>query len=142
MPEAEINRMKYMVCCPMCDNDKCCRGTDKCDAEMWAKRKRLDERTQELFQQLARVTNQCVQEVVEKCEGLLQPVSESIATTCEQLGDLELPDLSRPPAEIRKDIKHEKNPLRLRQLNKELNKSYKVCKRKRGRKDGRKFRRI
>lgn len=37
MPEAEINRMKYMVCCPMCDNDKCCRGTDKCDAEIWAK---------------------------------------------------------------------------------------------------------
>ena len=132
MSETEINQMKYIVCCPLCDNSPCCRGTDKCDAEIWAKKKAMDERIQEVFRQLARVTNQCVQEVVEKCEGLLQPVGESIATICEQLGDLELPDLPRPPAEIRKDIKHEKNPLRLRQLNKELNKSYKVYKRKRG----------
>jgi len=35
----EINRMKYIVCCPMCDNDKCCYGTDKCEAEIWAKEK-------------------------------------------------------------------------------------------------------
>lgn len=39
MSEAEIDRMKYMVCCPLCDNSPCCRGTDKCDAEIWAKRK-------------------------------------------------------------------------------------------------------
>lgn len=39
MTKAEINRMKYIVCCPLCDNDKCCRGTDKCDAEIWAEGK-------------------------------------------------------------------------------------------------------
>jgi hypothetical protein len=33
---------KYMVCCPLCDHDKCVRGTDKCDAERWAKEKRRD----------------------------------------------------------------------------------------------------
>ena len=36
----------------------------------------------------------------------------------------------RPPVEIKKDIKHEKNPMRLKQLNKELNESYKVYKKK------------
>lgn len=35
----EINRIKYMVCCPMCDNEKCVRKTDKCEAEIWAKEK-------------------------------------------------------------------------------------------------------
>ena len=37
----EINTMKYRVCCPMCDNKKCVRGTDSCEAEQWAKRKAL-----------------------------------------------------------------------------------------------------
>jgi hypothetical protein len=39
MTKEEINRTKYMVCCPFCDHDKCCRDTDKCDAEIWAKGK-------------------------------------------------------------------------------------------------------
>lgn len=37
----EINAMKYRVCCPMCDNKKCVRGTDSCEAEQWAKSKAL-----------------------------------------------------------------------------------------------------
>lgn len=90
----------------------------------------MDEHTQEVFRQLARATNQCVQEVVEKCEGLWQAVGEAVVTICEQLSDLELPDMLRTPAEIKKEIKHEKNPMRLKQLNKELNESYKWYKRK------------
>lgn len=39
MTKEEINRMKYLLCCPMCDNDKCVRKTDKCEAEIWAKNK-------------------------------------------------------------------------------------------------------
>jgi len=39
MTEQEIDTMKYEVCCPMCDNKKCVRGTDKCEAEIWAKKK-------------------------------------------------------------------------------------------------------
>lgn len=35
----EINHIKYIICCPMCDNDKCVRGTDFCEAEMWARNK-------------------------------------------------------------------------------------------------------
>lgn len=36
----EINKIKYSVCCPMCDNKKCVKGTDKCEAEVWAKAKK------------------------------------------------------------------------------------------------------
>lgn len=39
MTAEEINRIKYIVCCPMCDNEKCVRNTDKCEAEIWAKNK-------------------------------------------------------------------------------------------------------
>ena len=28
-----------MVCCPMCDNEKCVKKTNKCEAEIWAKNK-------------------------------------------------------------------------------------------------------
>ena len=35
MTEQEIDTMKYKVCCPMCDNDKCVKGTAKCEAEKW-----------------------------------------------------------------------------------------------------------
>ena len=42
MTAEEINNLKYKVCCPLCDHDKCVRGTDKCEAEMWAKQKRSD----------------------------------------------------------------------------------------------------
>ena len=35
----EIDNIKYWVCCPMCDNEKCVRGTDKCEAEIWVKNK-------------------------------------------------------------------------------------------------------
>ena len=39
MTSEEINTMKYKVCCPMCDNKKCVRGTYSCEAEQWAKSK-------------------------------------------------------------------------------------------------------
>ena len=34
----EINRIKYTVCCPMCDNEKCVKQTDECEAEIWAEK--------------------------------------------------------------------------------------------------------
>lgn len=92
----------------------------------------MDKRTQEVLLQVAKLTNMSVQEVVERCGALWQAVVESVAVVTEQIGDVfaELPDLPRPPAKIKKDIKHEKNPMRLKQLNKELNESYKAYKRK------------
>lgn len=35
----EIEKLKYVVCCPTCDNKKCVKGTDKCEAEIWKRRK-------------------------------------------------------------------------------------------------------
>ena len=135
MLEAEIDRIKYIVCCPLCDNSPCCRGTDKCDAEIWAKRKKLeemDEHTKVTLQHVAAVAGMNMQDAVSMADEMAQAFSKAIAPVAEKIGDLfvELPDLPRPPAEIRKDIKHEKNPLRLRQLNKELNESYKAYKRR------------
>lgn len=39
MTNEEIHKTKYWVCCPLCDNEKCVKGTDKCEAEIWAKEK-------------------------------------------------------------------------------------------------------
>jgi hypothetical protein len=43
MTEQEINAKKYKVCCPMCDNPKCVKGTAQCEAEIWAERKRMEQ---------------------------------------------------------------------------------------------------
>lgn len=42
MADTELDALKYKVCCPMCDNNKCVKGTDKCEAEIW-KNKKLNE---------------------------------------------------------------------------------------------------
>lgn len=55
-------------------------------------------------------------------------IGEQIATGI--LKGLDSVIVHRPPVEIKKDIKHEKNPMRLKQLNKELNESYKIYKKK------------
>ena len=39
MTEEELDRMKYKVCCPMCYTYKCVRETEKCEAELWKKRR-------------------------------------------------------------------------------------------------------
>jgi hypothetical protein len=95
----------------------------------------MDEHTRETLQRVAIVSNTNVQEVVSEFKKLWQAVGETIVEIVEQMGDIfaELPDLPRTPTEIKKDIKHEKNPMRLKQLNQELNESYKVY-RKRGKK--------
>lgn len=42
----------------------------------------------------------------------------------------DLPAFIRSPEEIKKQIKYEKNPMRLKQLNRELNDSYKMYRKK------------
>lgn len=36
----DIDTVKYIICCPLCDNRKCVRGTDLCEAEIWARSKK------------------------------------------------------------------------------------------------------
>lgn len=38
------DNMRYWICCPMCDADKCVRGTEECDAEKWEKEKEGEEK--------------------------------------------------------------------------------------------------
>lgn len=73
----------------------------------------MDERTQEALLNVARAININAQEVVVRWGEAMQAVAEAIATITEQIGDVfaELPNLPRPPVEIKKDIKHEKNPM-------------------------------
>ena len=40
MTNEEIDKIKYFICCPWCDNKKCFKGTPKCEAEAWAKAKK------------------------------------------------------------------------------------------------------
>ena len=84
----------------------------------------MDERMQKLLQQVATTFNINVQVVAERFEKFMQAVREVVAIAERSI------DLPRSPEEIKKDIKYEKNPMRIKQLNKELNESYKVYKRK------------
>jgi len=33
-----LNEIKYTVCCPLCDNKTCQKGTVNCEAELWVAR--------------------------------------------------------------------------------------------------------
>lgn len=70
----------------------------------------------------------------EHMQEVIQSFNEAFAVFSENIKSIkkifdEIPNLPRPPVEIKKDIKHEKNPMRLQQLNKELNESYKAYRR-------------
>jgi hypothetical protein len=53
-------------------------------------------------------------------EESIQPLLQSM----EIIYDKYYLDFERPPEEIKREIKHERNPMRLKQLQKELNSSY------------------
>lgn len=63
----------------------------------------------------------CCVVVNDTLDELIRKLQESLPTyeTLSEMYNV------RPPVEIKKDIKHEKNPMRLKQLNKELNDAYK-----------------
>jgi hypothetical protein len=59
-------------------------------------------------------------------------ITASVRELCRQISNarrqvitISVKGIPRTPVEIKKDIKREKNPLRLKQLNKELNDAYK-----------------
>lgn len=41
-PLSDIDRMKYYVCCPMCDLPKCVKGAVQCEAEQLAQARRKE----------------------------------------------------------------------------------------------------
>lgn len=61
-----------------------------------------------------------------ECERAIEFSKELTSTVNEVLPEI----MQRSPEEIKRDIKHEKNPMRLKQLNRELNMSYKFWRKK------------
>ena len=92
----------------------------------------IDERAQKTLYDAAVILNTNAQKCMENVCNAIDDMAATIEKQLELL-DVDLPDLDLPrsPEEIKKDIKHEKNPMRLKQLNKELNESYKVYNKRR-----------
>lgn len=82
----------------------------------------------ELIRELAEISSMSVceiQEILDEIIENLKPIIENVSKSMEIIFyDLDLENMERTPEEIKKEIKHEKNPMRLKQLNKELNSSY------------------
>ena len=74
-----------------------------------------------------------LKKMIDALSKMMEPVVESMSIINE---DLESLTTERTPAEIKRDIKHEKNPMRLKQLQKELNSSYVYWRKRNGWKDG------
>lgn len=36
--DAHLDSIKYKVCCPVCDNKECVKGTLGCEAEQWKRK--------------------------------------------------------------------------------------------------------
>ena len=80
----------------------------------------LDAKLNEFYHLIINYKNMTDKELYSKLKKLYEPMKRLISV------DLPAKASCRPPETIKKDIKHEKNPMRLKQLNQELNKSYKI----------------
>ena len=67
--------------------------------------------------------------LAESLRPIMGQLFNAVRKLLDSINDIE--ELPRPPVEIKKEIKHEKNPMRLKQLNRELNESYKAYGKKR-----------
>ena len=80
----------------------------------------LDAKLKEFSYLICNYMNMTDKEIYSKIKKLYDPLTRFISV------DLPAKASCRPLETIKKDIKHEKNPMRLKQLNQELNKSYKI----------------
>ena len=94
----------------------------------------LDAKLKEFSYLICNYMNMTDKEIYSKLKKLYDPMTRFIDDLDAKLKEfsylisVDLPAKAscRPPEAIKKDIKHEKNPMRLKQLNRELNKSYKI----------------
>lgn len=102
----EINDKKYVICCPLCDHVKCVSGTDKCEAEIWAKQKIAESRGEEMsrheeFKEREKTINNIFKtlqdiddpEIMERAvEGrkleMLTDIADSLATIADSLKEI------------------------------------------------------
>lgn len=102
-----------MRCCPMCDLEI---------------KSKIYEELKDNFD----LYGMSIDELCETIEKSIIAITNKLPTLLDELPTLlDGEELYRPPVEVKRDIKHEKNPMRLKQLNQELNQSYKAY-RKRG----------
>ena len=80
----------------------------------------FDAKRKEFSHLICNYMNMTDKEIYSKFKKLYDSLTRFISV------DLPAKASCRPPETIKKDIKHEKNPMRLKQLNQELNKSYKI----------------
>lgn len=96
--------------------------------------KTYDELIRELSDQSS-ISVREIQDILDEIIKNLKPIIENTIESMEIIfHDLDLENMERTPEEIKKEIKHEKNPMRLKQLNKELNSSYIYWRKKKKRK--------
>lgn len=75
-----------------------------------------------------------LQKELDEFASRLRKAIEPLLESMEMVFDKYIVDVERPPEEIKRDIKHEKNPMRLKQLQKELNSSYLYWRKRKGEK--------
>lgn len=84
----------------------------------------LDAKLKDFSYLICNYMNMTDNEIYSKLKKLYDPLTRFISVDLRV--DLPAKASCRPPETIKKDIKHEKNPMRLKRLNQELNKSYKI----------------
>lgn len=62
----------------------------------------------------------------ELTDAITDCVQDMLTKISDKLSFAEEVYMCRPPVEIKKELKRERNPMRIKQLNKELNESYKT----------------
>lgn len=77
-----------------------------------------------------------LQKKLDELASRLREAIEPLVQSMEIVFDKYVVDAERTPEEIKRDIKHERNPMRLKQLQKELNSSYVYWRKRNGGKDG------
>lgn len=99
-----------------------------------------DEENEELKKILASSPDEIEGSVIDLQNGIIgigKAIEESIQPLLQSMDiiyDKYYLDFERPPEKIKRDIKHERNPMRLKQLQKELNSSYVYWRKRKGEK--------
>lgn len=75
-----------------------------------------------------------LQEELDELASRLREAIEPLVQSMEIVVDKYVVNAERTPEEIKRDIKHERNPMRLKQLQKELNSSYLYWRKRKGEK--------
>ena len=70
-----LNRIKYTVCCPLCDNKTCQKGTVNCEAELWVARTiRECEAKSSLNEAATKMTNDMIEARTESLVELMKKI--------------------------------------------------------------------